>query len=131
MSDFMLFVMQHWFLWSLAILIFAAIIFLETRNTVSGVTKISVQQLINLINHENAVVVDIRSPETFKEGHIIDAVNIPQTDFEQNLKKLQKHRNKPISIVCDQGIASIKVGANLRTLGFEKVYSLDGGIKAW
>jgi len=84
-----------------------------------------------LINHEDAVVLDVRSMAEFKDGHIVNAVNIPLNGLGNNLKQLEKHRNKPIVAVCRSGSRSGAACSLLRKHGFENVKNLRGGMLAW
>lgn len=84
-----------------------------------------------LINHEDAVVLDVRSMAEFKEGHIVNAVNIPLNGLGNNLKQLEKHRGKPIVAVCKSGSRSGAACSVLRKHGFENVKNLRGGMLAW
>ncbi len=84
-----------------------------------------------LINHEDAVVVDVRSMAEFKDGHIVNAVNIPLNGLANNIKQLEKHRGKPIVAVCRSGSRSGAACSLLRKHGFENVKNLRGGMLAW
>ena len=84
-----------------------------------------------LINHENAVVLDVRSMAEFKDGHIVNAVNIPLNGLGNNLKQLEKHRDKPIIAVCRSGSRSGAACRPLRKQGFEQAKNLRGGMMAW
>lgn len=84
-----------------------------------------------LINHEEAVVLDVRSMAEFKDGHIVNAVNIPLNGLGNNVKQLEKHRNRPIVIVCRSGSRSGTACSQLRKHGFENVKNLRGGMMAW
>ncbi len=84
-----------------------------------------------LINHEDAVVVDVRSMAEFKDGHIVNAVNIPLNGLANNIKQLEKHRGKPIVAVCRSGSRSGTACSLLRKHGFENVKNLRGGMLAW
>jgi rhodanese-related sulfurtransferase len=84
-----------------------------------------------LINHENAVVVDVRPMADFNQGHIIGAINIPSNGFANQLKQLERHKTKPIIVSCRSGAQSTQACATLRKAGFEKVHNLRGGMLAW
>lgn len=84
-----------------------------------------------LINHEDAVVVDVRSMAEFKDGHIVNAINIPLNGFDNNLKQLEKYRDRPIVAVCRSGSRSGAACNMLRKHGFDNVKNLRGGILAW
>jgi rhodanese-related sulfurtransferase len=85
----------------------------------------------NLINHEDAVVVDVRSIAEFKDGHIVNAINIPLNGFNNSLKQLEKYRDKPIVAVCRSGSRSGSACNTLRKNGFENAKNLRGGMLAW
>lgn len=83
------------------------------------------------INHEDAVVVDVRSMKEFQDGHIINAQNIPLNGFANNLKQLEKHKSRPVIIACRSGSRSNAACSTLRKAGFENVFNLRGGMMAW
>lgn len=84
-----------------------------------------------MINHEEAVVLDVRSMAEFKDGHIVNALNIPLNGLGNNLKQLDKYRGKPIVAVCRSGSRSGAACSLLRKHGFENVKNLRGGMMAW
>ena len=84
-----------------------------------------------MINHEEAVVLDVRSMAEFKDGHIVNAVNIPLNSLGTNLKQLEKYRSRPIVAVCRSGSRSGSACSLLRKHGFENVKNLRGGMLAW
>lgn len=96
------------------------------RNTFS----INATQLTQKINHENAVVIDVRPREIYLKGHIIDAHSMTPAEIRENTKKLEKFKAKPIIVVCATGVESQKIAALLLKRGYN-AYSLSGGIRAW
>src|SRR5262249_25437417 len=91
--------------------------------------SVSPQEATLLINRQDALVLDVRSAEEFGKGHVLNARNVPRAQLEERAGELQKHKAKPV-IVCEDGPRG-GGGAVLRRLGFEKVYTLDGGVAAW
>ncbi|MEJ2576193.1 MAG: rhodanese-like domain-containing protein [Gammaproteobacteria bacterium] len=88
-------------------------------------------QATDLINHQNAVVVDVRSMAEFNGGHIINAVNIPLNGFKNQLGQLEKYKDRPIVDCCRSGSRSGMAVRTLRKAGFEKAHNLRGGMLAW
>lgn len=84
-----------------------------------------------LESDKNVVVLDVRTADEFRTGHLKNAVNVDYTapDFEQQLAKLD--RSKPYLLHCALGGRSTKALPVLQKLGFEGVRHLDGGIQAW
>ena len=96
-----------------------------------GLKKLSPMDATQLINREDAVVLDVRSDGEFNQGHIVNALNIPQKSIQEQLSKLNKYRDRPIIMACRNGQIASGVGSTLRKNGFEQVYNLAGGLVAW
>ena len=97
----------------------------------SGRNSIEPQQATLLINHEDAVVVDVRPIADFNKGHIVNSVNMPINGFSKDLGRLEKKKQKPIIVSCRSGNQSQLACRQLRKAGFEKVFNLRGGVMAW
>ncbi|MCG6985075.1 MAG: rhodanese-like domain-containing protein [Thiocapsa sp.] len=122
------FVGNHWYLF----LALVVIIGLLTHNVIIG-GKGSVEPLAatEMINHQDALVVDVRPAADFAKGHIINALNIPMNGFKNQVATLTKHKAKPIIVNCRSGSQSAAACHQLRKEGFERVFNLRGGIMAW
>jgi len=97
----------------------------------SGIKSIGPAVATGLINHESAVVLDVRENAEFSSGHILNAIHIPFSSIQTQLKKLEKFREKPIIVSCRSGSRSNSVCKQLRKEGFEHLYNLQGGVLAW
>jgi len=84
-----------------------------------------------LINREDAVILDVREDNEYLNGHIINSINIPLSYLSERIKELDKHKEKPIIVGCKTGQRSNQACAALKKAGFEQVYNLTGGITAW
>lgn len=84
-----------------------------------------------LITEGNGQLVDIRTPNEFKAGHIEGAVIVDfySSDYRANLDKLDK--SKPIYIYCRSGSRSGKSIGLLKQLGFKEIVNLQRGIIDW
>jgi rhodanese-related sulfurtransferase len=100
------------------------------RRSTAG-PSISTLQATLLINQQNAVVLDVRDATEYASGHVINSRNIPVGDLESRAAELEKHKAKPVIVVCDTGNRSGKAAAVLRRLGIKEVFNLSGGIGAW
>ncbi len=125
------FIMHHWILSAAFVLAVIVMIVIEARSKGVGGARLSAHQLTQLVNREQAVIIDIRDANAFSYGHIINAINIPLADIDQNIKRLEKDKQRPIVIVCAMGQKSTIAMNKLRKLGFEKVYVLIGGMASW
>jgi rhodanese-related sulfurtransferase len=125
------FVTNHWGLSLAFVAISAALVASFVYPGIQGVRRLSPGDAIRLINHEDALVVDIRTEGEFREGHIVNAVHVtPKTVSEQS-DKLDKYRSRPMIVACRSGHQSASVAAKLRKRGFEQVHNLQGGMLAW
>ncbi|NIR28005.1 MAG: rhodanese-like domain-containing protein [Gammaproteobacteria bacterium] len=97
----------------------------------AGVKQIDPTHATRLINHENAVVVDIRSEAEFSQGHVLNAVHLPLSQLSENPKKLEAYKDRPVITLCRTGQRAPGAAATLRKQGFDKVYALKGGLLAW
>ena len=125
------FIVHHWVLVVAFVIALVILIIVEARSKGMGSSGLSAQRLTQLINREQALVVDIRDAHAFNDGHIIHAINIPFAEIDQNLKRLEKDKTRPIVIVCAMGQKAAMAMNKLKKQGFEKVYILTGGMTAW
>ena len=108
---------------------FVVFLILFIRNEMSrGGATVSAQKLVQLVNVENAIVIDVRDANEYSEGHIVDAINIPFANFEARSDELNKHKDKPLIVACKMGQHSGSVGTILRKKGFTNVLRLTGGM---
>ena len=97
----------------------------------AGGPWVNTVQLTQLINRQDAIVIDVRDAAEYAKGHIVGARNVPLAQFEKRLGELEKLRNKPLVVHCETGDRSAKALELLRKNGFEKVYNLSGGYASW
>jgi rhodanese-related sulfurtransferase len=109
---------------------FFVVVFTELRRKASGLVNIEPIAAVQLINND-AVVIDLRSVDTFSQGHIVGARNIPADELDAKMNNLENLKSKPIVAVCDAGVTSTKAVSTLREAGFESVFGLKGGMSGW
>ena len=80
---------------------------------------------------KNAVLLDVRTPDEFAEGHLKNAQNIDYLadEFEAQVSRLDK--SKPCFLYCRSGKRTAGAAELMLALGFERIYTLDGGMLAW
>jgi rhodanese-related sulfurtransferase len=122
------FVNNHWELALAFLATLAALAFTELRR---GGKSVTTHEATRLINKEEAIVLDIRSPKEYSAGHIMNAINIPLGDIEKRQDELEKHKGKPVIVVCKLGQVSSSATRKLSTTGFANVVRLSGGITEW
>lgn len=98
----------------------------------AGYKNIDQHQATMLINREDALLFDIRSVDAFRKGHIAGAKQIPPSQIEKSQgNSLEKNQDRPIIVVCENGLSAGKSCAQLKKQGYTTVYALRGGISAW
>ena len=130
MQDLFLFIQRHWQLNVILLIILLLLILIEFMRLKRRAAEISPTHLIQQMNHDHAVVIDIRSTADFQTGHIIDAHSYPLSSLTDPASTLNKFKTKPLAIVCYAGISSQKVTASLKKAGYNAC-SLKGGMRAW
>ena len=90
--------------------------------------RISVKQAQQLCA-EGAVMVDIRDPESFANGHPVGAIHLDNHSLADFIA--QADLDKPTIVVCYHGHSSQNAAAYLAHQGFAEVYSVDGGFELW
>jgi len=85
----------------------------------------------NLKDRKNAQIIDVRTPDEYKKGHLPDAVNIDfrNEDFKNQIKMLDK--NKPVFLYCLAGTRSKSASEILKKQGFKEIYDMEGGYAKW
>lgn len=100
-------------------------------NRIRNINEIDHHAAMQLINHKNALVLDVREEQEFKSGHILNAKWIPLGKLAERLGELEKYRERPILAVCRSGHRSGIACAILGKNGFAQAYNLGGGVTAW
>lgn len=97
----------------------------------TGGPWVNTLQATQLMNREDAVVVDLRPAADFAKGHILGARCIPLADLEKRAGELDKYKAKPVIVYCNAGNSAGASVALLRRNGFANVVNLAGGYAAW
>jgi len=131
MEQFIAFVIKNWLLWAGFAVVLLLLLLTEFQSRLRGPRRLSNLEATQLINRENAVIFDVRDQNAFSKGHIIGAQHLLPSQVKDKLIQLNKYKAQPIILVCEHGQQSATVGEVLRKNGFERVYSLQGGLTNW
>ncbi|AQS37911.1 Zn-dependent hydrolase, glyoxylase [Shewanella psychrophila] len=77
------------------------------------------------------IIIDVREQETFSQGHIKDAINIPRGQLEFRVNEVLPDPTKRIAVCCESGTLSTLATATLRSLGYSHAVALEQGVNAW
>lgn len=130
MQDIATFISHHLGLTYAVAAVFVLLMIIEVLRLKRNNFSVDVTKAVQLINRENAVIIDTRANDIYRQGHIIDSVSIPGRDTLDQPKKIEKYRNKPLILVCNTGLESQKIAALLKKQGYN-AFALSGGIRAW
>jgi rhodanese-related sulfurtransferase len=123
------------FLWQEKLLVATAVVSgtmllwpLVRRST--GGPWVSPAQATQLINREDAVVIDVREANEYASGHVLGAKNLPLARLASSGADVLKRKERPV-IVYGEGDTGLKAAAALKKQGFARVVNLSGGMSAW
>jgi rhodanese-related sulfurtransferase len=100
-------------------------------NRLLGIKDVDHIAAMQLLNHKNALVLDVREKNEYDAGHILSSKLIPLGKLKERLGELEKYRERPVIVVCRSGQRSASACAMLGKQGFAQAYNLNGGIIAW
>lgn len=100
-------------------------------NRIRGIKEVDCVAATQLINHKDALVLDVREDAEFKAGHVLNAKHVPLGKLGERIGELEKYRAKPIVVVCRSGARSANACALLGKQGFAEAFNLAGGMIAW
>lgn len=97
----------------------------------AGHMRIDGPELRNMMESgQKLVIVDVREPELFKDGHVPGAINIPYDGAKQRILKELSPKDT-IVFICHGGPMGDELGAMLTANGYKKVYNVMGGMWKW
>ena len=124
------FVSNHPYLAVGVIVSLLAVIFYELRQMSQNSTQIGSGDAVRMIN-KGATIIDVRKPDEYQAGHIVNAKNIELSQIEGDGNVVKKQKNRALLTVCENGFSSSKAATLLRGAGYENVFSLKAGLASW
>ena len=86
-------------------------------------SDINMEQMETLIK-QGAIVIDVRSPQEFAEGHIPGAICIPEYNIQREIRNKVPNINSLIIVYWDSGVRSKNAQKRLQKMGYKQVYNL-------
>jgi len=131
MEQYIEFIGNHYILSAIWLALFVMVIYSFIGARLKGYKNANSALATQLINHEDAVVLDVREENEYARGHIINSIHVPLGYLKERLKDLEKYKSRPVIVGCKTGQRSGHACATLKKEGFEQVYNLSGGMTAW
>lgn len=113
------------------VIIIGMLIGSEISRLKRGFSDISPTEATRLLNHETAILLDIRSAAENRDGHILNSQHIPTAELPKRMAEINRHKQDHVIAYCRTGNRSVAACKILRQQGFENVHNLGGGILAW
>lgn len=129
MNDIIEFAQQHMVMLLVWIVLLIALLGMEIWNRKKRPQQVSPQTLIEMMNSQDVKVVDIRTSQNFKQGHILHSKNIPW--LGQDELAFKAFQNETLILVCQQGHQTARLAEKLQNQNFSKIMVLEGGIGGW
>ena len=125
--DWTQFIVQEWVWFGLLAGLIIALLVVESKK---GGAVLSHHEVTQLLNRDEAVLVDVRESKDYKVGHISSAINIPHNKIKDADGQLAKYKSKTIVIVDKLGQHAGHCGKVLKEKGYNTV-RLKGGMTEW
>ncbi len=90
--------------------------------------EITKEELIQKIK-QGAILIDVRSIQEYREGHLANAINIPEYEINDRIIKEVPSKDQLIVIYCQYGIRSRRVYFKMKAMGYTNAYNLCGGLE--
>jgi rhodanese-related sulfurtransferase len=102
----------------------------------SAARQVNTLGATQLMNAEDALLIDIRETVELSKGSVPLAEHIPMSTIDGQIEPIIKRasagkKSRPVILMCASGWRSAQVGKRFRKAGLDQVYSLDGGFDAW
>lgn len=127
----MQFITANFFPISLAIMSGMMFFWSVLGSRIRGIKDVDTHAALQLINHKNAYILDVRESDEYKAGHILNSQLIPLGKLKERIGELAKHKDAPVVVVCRSGNRSATACVTLTKQGFTQAYNLAGGMMAW
>src|SRR5690349_25114971 len=80
---------------------------------------------------EPLVLIDVRDPDEYRDGHIEAATNISRGFLEFRIGGAVSDPSTPVVLYCQTGLRSVLAAKQLKELGYQQVINLGGGYQKW
>lgn len=100
------------------------------KNRCCQETQINPQQLEKMVE-KGAILIDVRSPQEFQEGHLEKAILLPEYELRQKIKEIVSNPSQIIIVYCSTGHRGRKAQKQLQMLGYKQVYNLQNGLESY
>ena|SRR3990167_2234415 len=130
MQELSIFIVHHLALTYALVGVLLALVIVEGMRLRRNTRGLTVSGAVALMNHEQAVIVDLRAKDAFQDGHIIHALSLPKAPPSDLQKIIEKNSSKPVILVCGEGRESQTIVMRMQA-HHPHLHYLLGGMRAW
>ena len=106
------------------ILIIAVVIVMSLSGTNKSVIQSpNSEEISEIIQDKSITIIDVRTAEEYKTGHVEGAINIPYDEIEN---EVNYDKDQTIAVYCRTGVRSSEAAKTLEKMGYTKIYDLGG-----
>jgi rhodanese-related sulfurtransferase len=124
------FLVNHWLLATLFVVLSSILMSDSLNQKISGMMPLTTAQAVQLVNQQKGLFLDIREKDEFSKEHIAESTSMPLSTLAENLGTL-KNKSQPIILICASGQRSRAAAKQLKKNEFTDVYVLTGGLNSW
>ena len=129
--EFLAFLEKNWVLALAFVLSGAMLVWPLVTRRLSTITEIGTAEVTRLMNKEDPVLLDVREAKEYDGRRLPNAIHIPLSQLKDRAGELAKSAARPVVVYCDRGQRAKSAAGALKRAGFERIYVLAGGQKAW
>ncbi|MEP2652006.1 MAG: rhodanese-like domain-containing protein [Paraglaciecola sp.] len=111
-------------------IVFGFLSLIGLSSQASNMIELSQAEILNDKSH-SYILIDVRSPEEFADGHVPTAINIPLNEISTSLEQLNTFIDKNIVLYCRSGYRANKASGILTENGFSMIHHLEGDMLGW
>ena len=127
----MQFAANNWYLILGIVIVLAMLVYAPLTQLRHGVRHVTSAEAIRLLNQEKGLLMDVREPDEYRTGHVLNAMNVPLSGLAGSLKQIEKYKSLPLIVCCRTSQRSARAAVTLRKQGFANVQVLAGGMLGW
>lgn len=101
----------------------------DDGHTLATIRRAAPEAVQLTLDHGNVMVLDVRTPQEYRAGHIVGSLNIPLYDLPARIGEIRS--DQPLVVHCQSGVRSAIAASLLSGRGFAKITDLVGGFDAW
>jgi len=113
----------------LGVTLFSSITLVYSKYT--NIDVATANDMITDDTYPNLIILDVRTPSEYNEGHLENAILIPLTELESRIDEILQYKDTEIIVYCKVGGRSAQASSILDSNNFTKIFNVKGGITAW